>query len=222
MTLHRGKIAREPAITNVRSLTRDDLVMLRPDIDRTVVSRIGVALKLRDHHHRLARLVAAGFKNSEIMDRTGVSHSRISTHRKDPAFIELVAKYREKVDAAFEREQDIFYQVATSNMLKAEVMIAEKLETAEEEGVPLPTRDLIAISRDAADRFGYGKRNMNLNINVDFAAQLEKTIARSKGKTIDGGVATSSVVPQSQMARDVPAVARPSGHPSLPLIQRRA
>lgn len=221
MTLHRGKIAREPSITNVRALTRDDLVMLRPEIDRTVASRTGIALKLRDHHHRLARLVAAGFKTGEIMERTGVSYSRLSVMRKDPAFIELIAKYKEKVDAAFEREQDIFYQVATSNMLKAEVMLAEKLETAEEEGVPLPTRDLIAISRDAADRFGYGKRNMNLNINVDFAAQLEKTIARSKGKTIEGGAVTS-VIPQSQMAKDVPAVPKPSGHPSLPLILRRA
>lgn len=221
MTLHRGKIAREPIITNVRALTRDDLLLLKQDeTTRTERAKVGVVQKLKDHHHRLARLVASGLRTHEIMERAGVSYTRFITIRKDPAFIELVAKYRGKVDEAWAREQDAYANVAVSNMLKAEVMLAEKLEIAEEEGIPLPTRDLIAISRDAADRFGYGKRNMNLNVNVDFAAQLEKTIARSKGTTIEATATVPTKVlpssrPQSQADR-VPA-STPPGSSSQPL-----
>ena len=65
-------------------------------------------------------------------------------------------------------------------MLVAERQIADRLEDAEEEGVKLPLKDLLAISRDGADRFGYGKKSAVLNTNVDFAAILEQAIARSK------------------------------------------
>jgi len=208
MTLHRGKIAREPTITNVRPLTRDDLLLLREARGGRDSAGNNVAKKLRDHHHRIARLVAAGLRNFEIAERTGMSISRISMYRKDPAFNELVDKYRPKVDAAYEREQDEYYNLATANMRKAETMIAEKLEQAEEDGEFLPTRELIAISRDAADRFGYGKRNMNLNVNVDFAAQLEKTIARSKTITIESGPSPPSGT-QARAVDDVPAIVEP-------------
>ena len=208
MTLHRGKIAREPTITNVRPLTRDDLLLLREARGGRDSAGNNVAKKLRDHHHRIARLVAAGLRNFEIAERTGMSISRISMYRKDPAFNELVDKYRPKVDAAYEREQDEYYNLATANMRKAETMIAEKLEQAEEDGEFLPTRELIAISRDAANRFGYGKRNMNLNVNVDFAAQLEKTIARSKTITIESGPSPPSGT-QARAVDDVPAIVEP-------------
>lgn len=221
MTLHRGKIARAPTILNIRALTRDDLMVLR-DERRGETERSGgtIIQRFRDPHHRLARLIAAGLRNSEIANRIGMSCNRISALRGSPAFDELVAKYRPKVDAAFEREQDEYAKLATGNMLKAESMIAEKLEEHEENGTLPPVRELIAISRDAADRFGYGKRQTNLNVNADFAAMLEAARGRSaKAKTIEASV-VSPALPQSPVA-SVPAASLPA-HPSLPLIRRRA
>lgn len=220
MVLHRGKIAREPTVTNVRALTRDDLALIvearSPTGNGTSTSAVA---RLRDSHHRIARLFAAGLRIGEIVERVGYSYNRVSTLQRDPAFQELIATYRGKVDAAFEREQDEYAKLTMSNMIKAETQLAEKLEEAEENGEFLPTRDLIAISRDAADRFGYGKRQTNLNVNADFASLLEKTIARSgKGGqpapiTIEGAVSRPS---QSQSRAEVPAF--DSGTESPPLV----
>lgn len=178
MTLHRGRIAKKIEILGVRELTRGDLACLREPRNVSAVA------KLRDPHHRLARLIASGLRPPEAAARCGFSVSRVYVLNIDPTFQDLVASYRKEVDAAFVQSQDEYYETATANMLKAERQIAEKLEAAEEEGELLPTRDLIAISRDAADRFGYGKKQTNLNVNVDFAAKLEKAIQRS-GKVID-------------------------------------
>jgi hypothetical protein len=77
-------------------------------------------------------------------------------------------------------EQDRLAALAVSNMHKAERMISEKLDAADEAGETLPTRELIAITSDRMDRFGYGKKNMNVNVNVDFASKLEAAITRSR------------------------------------------
>lgn len=204
MALTRGRIAKPMEIVSIRGLTRDDLTCLREPRARTGVARF------RDPHHRLARMLASGLRQHEVVARSGYSLTRVSSIMADPAFQELVAKYREKVNEAFVDGVEDFYEIATTNMLKAERQIAEKLDEADETGELLPTRDLIAISRDAADRFGFGKKQTNTNINVDFAAALEKAIARS-GKSIDRSgvppvrqVAASSAVPDNALAQPQP------------------
>lgn len=178
MTLGRGKIAKERAILGIRDLVRDDLELLREKRQLPVIQRI------RDPHHALARALASGVRQFEAAARCGYSVNRVSQLEKDPAFRELVAYYRDLVAASFKEEVDEYYQLLASNAAKAERMIADKLDTADDAGEALPTRELIAISRDSADRIGYGKKQTNLNVNVDFAAQLEKAIQRS-GKVID-------------------------------------
>lgn len=192
MTLHRGKIATHPEIIGIRPMTREDMgMLLTKRVDANGRPLQGAAQRFRDPHHRVARLFASGLRKWEVAERSGYSVNRIETLYSDPAFQELVSKYRAKVDAAFIQNADEFYEQATANMRKAEAQLAEKLEAAEESGELLPTRDLIAISGDRMDRFGYGKRQTNLNVNADFASLLEKAIARS-GKTIEGSVLQSS------------------------------
>ena len=93
---------------------------------------------------------------------------------------ELVANYRAKVDEEFVEGADAFFTLATQNMIAAERHIADAIAEAEDAGELIPIRTALAISRDAADRFGYGKKTQNLNINVDFAAQLERAIAAQR------------------------------------------
>lgn len=169
-----------PLIGPIRPMTKEDMsTTLRKAFLPAVTAE-----KLRNSHHRIARLAAAGLRNFEISDRTGYSPSRVWILLQSPAMIELVMKYRGKVDAAFERNQDEFYNLATANMLKAERQISDRLDKADEEGLDLPIKDLVTVSRDAADRFGYGKKTTQVNLNADFAAELEKAIARS-GKVIE-------------------------------------
>lgn len=176
MPLHRGRTHKPIQITAVRELTREDLAVLRNGRSTPAIQR------LRDPHHHLARLLATGLRPAEAASRTGYSLARLYVLNADPTFQDLVASYRKDVNAAYIESQDDYYRLATSNMVKAERQLAEKLEKADEEGELLPTRDLIAISRDAADRFGYGKKTTNLNVNVDFAAKLEAAVKRSRGE----------------------------------------
>lgn len=178
--LHKGAIAKKFTVDTVRELTREELGLLAEPRQR----QPGVA-RFRDPHHRLARLISSGLRYDDVAAKSGYSKGRVLTLMQDPAFLELVASYRDQVTGQFLEAVDDYYEMATGNMLKAERQIAEKLEIAEENGETLPTRDLLAISRDAADRFGYGKKQTNVNVNIDFAAQLEKAIKRS-GKIIEG------------------------------------
>jgi hypothetical protein len=179
MTIAKGAIAKPIKIHEVRELVREDLEVLRRPRHQ-----ISTPQKLRDSHHRVARLVAAGLRVRDIAEKTGYSLARLDQLRKTPAFQELVASYRNKVDEAYEQSMDDYYELIKTNAIKAERQIADRLDQADEEEDILPVRELIAISRDSADRIGYGKKQMQVNVNVDFAAQLEKAIKRS-GKSIE-------------------------------------
>lgn len=160
-------------IVGVRDLTRDDLALLDKPRDQPLVTR------LRDPHHRLARLIASGLRQGEAAHLAGYSQDRACILMKDPTFTNLVESYRNMASESFVKAQDEFHEMAVSNMLKAERHIAERIEQKEEEGELLSVREALAISRDAADRFGYGKKTTNVNVNVDFAARLERASRRS-------------------------------------------
>ena len=170
-----------PYVKSVRPLTRDDLLALR---DRSAAA--GRLSRLRDSHHNVCRLAALGLSTTEIAGRTGYSTARISQLlNNNPAIQDLIAKYRGEVDRSWLDTVGEYSVLGVSNMIKAERQIADRLDMADEADDPLPIRELIAIARDGADRFGYGKRTTNLNINVDFAARLEAAKRRS-AKVIEG------------------------------------
>lgn len=158
----------------MRELTRPDLAELREPRARPPAAK-----RFKDSHHMVARLFARGLRQGQVANICGYSLLRIHQLEHDPAFQQLIAKYRQKVDEIFEEEVEGFVALATSNMIKAERQLADKLDQADEADETLPTRDLISISRDAADRLGFGKRQTQVNVNVDFAAQLERAIART-------------------------------------------
>ncbi len=154
--------------------------------------------RLRDSHHRVARLAAMGLRVADIIKRSGYSSTRIYALLDSPAFQELIARYRAEVDESWREAIDEYHVLATTNMLMAERQLNDKLHDADELDEPLPIKDLVSISRDAADRFGYGKRETRLNLNVDFASQLERAIQRS-GKVIDA--APAGLVPTNSERR---------------------
>ena len=209
MALQRGHIkAQTPEVSDFRALTRADLAMLsekRPT--QTLAS-------LRDTHHRIARAVAAGLRNEEIAALCGTSLNRISILKKDPAFAELVAHYRAVVTVEYIHAADPVIEYLATNALKAQAMLSDKLDEFAEKGEYLPTRDLLGIAELGLDRTGYGKVNKNLNVNVDFAAQLEGARKRSaRAKTIDG---SPSLAPQ-QIEGSVSHTRTPRSDPQAPV-----
>lgn len=184
--LQRGHSAIQPTvtITDIRPLTRADLSHLTVKRDAKTIQ------SLRDNHHRIARAVAGGLSNADIALTCGVSISRVSSLRPDPAFVELVAHYRALITEAWVTTSDPVTEFMRANSLKAQAMISDKLDEAAEKNEFLPTRDLLGIAEFGADRTGYGKVNKNVNINVDFAAKLEEARNRSArapaARTIEG------------------------------------
>lgn len=204
--LHRGKLATNPKILAVRPLTRNDLACLgekRPPQ--------GVTKTFRNHHHRIARLAAMGLRTGELIAQAGISMTRWDQLKQDPAFQELVAQYRAKVDVGFADAASELFTAVAANTINAELLISEQLEEALDGGEAIPLKTLALISRDGADRIGLPKQKVsqNTNVNVDFAAMLEAAAKRSGRSNVIDAVPTSRTT-------SVPNGARP---PSLPSAQ---
>lgn len=198
-----------------RPLTRDDLRLL-PERRATPSS---TPSKLRESHHNVARLVATGLRDRVISEQTGYTPTRIGQLRASPAFQQLVSTYKTMIDGEFVEEADAYFKTAFGNMVAAERHIADHLADADEMGELIPIKTALAISRDAADRFGYGKRQMNVNVNVDFAAKLEDAIRRS-GKLIDVAPGSAPTI-TSPSAPAQGSSSRPLEDPA-PSFRRRA
>lgn len=170
----------------VRELSRDELTRLHEPR-----AKLPSLQRIRDSHHQLARLFASGLRIREVSERSGYSVSYITKIYPDPAFQELIAQKRAVVDEAWRESQDEYQELLLRNMIAAERHIADRIDECDETGELLPVKTAIAISRDAADRMGYGKKQTNLNVNVDFAKNLEAMLRRS-GKS---GAPLTSVIP---------------------------
>ncbi len=191
MVLQRGRLTvATPEISGIRVLARADLSVL-------LEKRPPTHLKsLTDKHHRIARAVAAGLSNADVAAICGITANRVGILKVDPTFNELCAHYRGLVTADYIHSTDSYLEVLLANKLKAEVMLGDKLDAAIDGDEVLPTRDLMAISRDAADRTGHGKVQTNMNVNVDFAAKLEAARRRSAGaRTVSPSLAPETSAP---------------------------
>lgn len=214
--LKRGRTATATKleVRAVRGLKRKELAQL----DQAGRGRLPTVQTLKDSHHMMARLLAAGLNQKEVAARTGYSVARVHTLTTDPSFQELVTHYRGVVDHEFASNVEAFIELATGNMLKSERMIADRLDQAADGDIAI--RDLLAISRDAADRLGYGKRTTNVNFNFDFAARLDAAIKRS-GVVEGGGSSTAPESPRRlKLIDDRETRLQPSPTPTPQLLRR--
>lgn len=169
------------------------------------IAEIDIVQRYRESHHRVAQMLAAGCEEQFIVRTTGRSGRSLAILKADPTFMELVAQYSRKVEAAWAQATDEFADLAIRNMLRSERMVADRLDQAEEEGEKIPLLTLDRIAQGRADRFGYGK-HQTVKHEHDFAAMLDRAIdrsgARERMKTIDG--------------RTEPAVIDAHAQPALP------
>lgn len=173
-----GRPSKNKLVDGVAELSPADIASAQ----RAPQSRVQT---LRDSHHRLARLLASGLKQVEVAEISGYSANRIAQLRQDPAFMELVEHYRKMVNEGFVEAADEYYRTVSANRAIAARLINDKLSD-EETAAEIPIRTLLAVHSDAADRTGYPKRTLAVNVNLDFAARLEKAVKRSKEvKTIE-------------------------------------
>lgn len=199
-------------LTNLRELTRADLsVLAQPRPPQSIQT-------LRDNHHRVARALASGMTNIDVALTCGISVGRVHVLKVDPAVQELILHYRSMLTAEWLKEADPVIDFLRSNSLKAAAMISDKLDAAAEKDEFLPTRDLLGIAELGFDRTGYGKVNKNVNVNVDFAANLEAARKRTASARPSRQIEASAPRPQSSQAD----LSSPPGHdrPVTPSFRR--
>ena len=84
MVLQRGKLtAATPEVSGIRVLARADLSVLLEKRPKTELK------SLTDKHHRIARACAAGLSNVDVAAICGITATRVSMLKQDPAFTEL-------------------------------------------------------------------------------------------------------------------------------------
>lgn len=216
-TLHRGRLAKAPRILSVRPLTREDLGVLREKRAPT-----GRVKQLRETHRRLAMLIAAGFTTAQVVETTGYSTTRILQLKGDPAFMQLVAEFRPHAEEIQKRKVEEFYSLLFENGLKAERMIGETLDRAEEDDELIPINRLLAISRDSADRVGHGKHTSQTTKVVDFAKMIEVAqAARGNGPVIDARANTSPRAVRTSMPVELSRSSPQADLAASPGIRRR-
>lgn len=133
--------------------------------------------KLRAPHHTLARLVAEGKKHPECAVITGYGVEYIVMLERDPAFQELVAYYRENVNAAY---VNVHERLASLGTLAMEIL-QERLTDPEQVKKMTPGA-LREIMNDALDRSvapskvnqgggaGSGQDQLPRAININFVS----------------------------------------------------
>lgn len=216
MTVRFGtKTAKQPEVIEVRPLTEEEITAFQPSSDNSRVQ------KFRDSHHMVARLFAMGLRPGEVAERAGYSLARVSTLYADPSFQNLIVEYRQDVDGAFRENVDEYFELINRNRILSARLLHDKLTDAEPED--LTVTQLVSIHSDAADRTGYPKRTIAVNVNVDFAAKLDRARERSQQVKL---LPSPEATPPAQGMGTVPAeVEVPSSIPMAsrgPLVRRRA
>lgn len=133
--------------------------------------------KIRDRHHTIARLVASNLPKAFICKKMGLTWNTLTLLMdQTPAFQELVSGFRAKMDDPDAiAEPGDYTDILERCMVTAELEIHDRLM---EEPEKLSISELHKISRDAADRLGFSKHSVNLNVNITLAERLESSRRR--------------------------------------------
>ena len=162
--------------TGLRALTSEDMTTLLAPVRRDLIVSPD---KLRDSHHRVLRLAARGLRNNQIAEITGYSEQRISTILNSPAAQDVLARYRERITDAMIADMAVDAEVDIRTLRLAKTQRLDRLVAADESGDLLPIKDYNSIIADVEDRYGVPKKSTSINLNADFAAELERALSRS-------------------------------------------
>lgn len=149
----------------VRELTETEVLVEAP-------SRAPTLTRLRDSHHQVARLVAAGLRPAQIATQTGYALSRLSILQNDPAFLELVEFYRVSKDEAAIAAEARFLMIG----LDAAQAWHEDLM----DGLIVDPTEKREGAKTFLDRAGYApvQRSLNKNVNLNIAQRMDAKIAK--------------------------------------------
>jgi hypothetical protein len=154
--------------------------------------------RIKERHRLLAKFVAAGLTRNEIAGRLDMTPERVGQLTLDPAMQNLIAQFRDHDHVREMTGMDeiaLLRSVSLQNALRSALALQDNLNYYEDADERMPVSSAAKIFELSADRVGFGRHATNVNINVDFAAQLDRAIDRSRSvRTISG--TSTKVSPQ--------------------------
>jgi len=135
-------------------------------------------VKFRDAHHQVALLFAMGHSIETVMEITGYSYGRITTLRGDPAFQDLIARKREKVEATHIDANEAGYAEMTRLRQGYLRHLGQHLEEADEAGETVSPKTALAIAVEMADRTGLVRHSTNTQVQIQLGTELEERIRK--------------------------------------------
>jgi hypothetical protein len=156
--------------------------------------------RIKSRHHLVARLLAAGLTRNQVASITGYSPQRISQFDNDPAMADLVATYRadpEILGSVGVGPLDQLRHLAIQAALRSMAHMHDTMDYYDDADEKMPIRESAKIFEIASDRVGFGKHSTNININADFALQLDRARER-RMKVVEERPSAGMVVPPVQ------------------------
>lgn len=167
--VRRGRPSAQLSARVVRPIRVSDLAALAAPMPETGP----VVKKLTDRHHGLARLLAAGVPPGEAGAIMNYDNVRVSILQTDPAFQELIALYRERVDEAFVSTMDQLSGMNRDVILE----LRERLETEPEK---FSNEELRRLMETSLDRTGYGPTHkQETTVTISLSEKLESARKRA-------------------------------------------
>lgn len=151
--------------------------------------------RIKERHRLLAKFVAAGLTRNEVAARMDMCPERVGQLMLDPAMQNLIAGLRDSSDVKLMNGMDeiaLMRSISIQNTLRAALAMQDTLNYYEDADEKMPLRESAKIFELSADRIGFGKHTHNTNVNIDFAAQLDLAIDRSRSVRVPS-VITSRV-----------------------------
>lgn len=140
--------------------------------------------RIRASHHIVALYAAMGLRPTEIAEKCGYTSHRVNTLLRAPAFQQLVAEKRAEIEDRLIEETIDIVALDRSAWAMAIRQRYDALAAADESGEAIPLRTLSSMIADGSDRYGVPKKSTNVNLNADFAAELERALARSDSPNV--------------------------------------
>lgn len=169
--VRRGRPKAQITYSVVREIRASDLALIASS--EGLPNAGGSVKRLTDRHHGLARLLASGVPPGEAGAIMGYEGPRVSVLQSDPAFQELVALYRERVDEAFVSTMD---QLSGMNR----DVILELRERLESDPAKFTNNELRQLLETSLDRTGYGPTHkQETTVTISLSEKLEQARKRA-------------------------------------------
>lgn len=142
--------------------------------DNPKVSGGGRVARIRERHHTIARMVAAGMPNERICSVMGITETSLEMLKDNtPAFQELVFHYEQRGPRA-EREEEYLEQKHRIAKL-AQYELHDRLV---EDPDSFSASELLRIQDSYDDRTGFSKQTVHVTVHQELAARLENSRRR--------------------------------------------